>query len=342
MSHPKDNRKPLNKENGKEKSSKGSFLLSIIAAATLAGAFLLVKHLVLDAPTFADKQSPSEKKGSGKSKGKTFKGEGKGGKSKAKDSSGKGKNAQTSSSSSSSSTTLVDGSDDTATAPVNRTSIPGDGVVDSASPSSSADEASQIEVVEIPDPDLIPIFAKHVTLTAQDVAPPPPGTLKTLDGLSFCVSENSDLAGTVTSYHAFQASSLLIAAKDGSENDEEVKKENLTSSDSNSTCPNSSSYALAEQRLSVSPYSASPITTVLSRGAVCVGKTSMQPLGLDVLGLNFGNPLNKLHIAGGGHTGAAAAVATGLCDFALASESLFESRAPAACTGVFCYRATPG
>lgn len=34
-----------------------------------------------------------------------------------------------------------------------------------------------------------------------------------------------------------------------------------------------------------------------------MGKTAVQPLAMDVLGANYGNPYNKAHVAGGGNTG---------------------------------------
>ena len=51
-----------------------------------------------------------------------------------------------------------------------------------------------------------------------------------------------------------------------------------------------------------------PVARILAVGASCIGKTAMQPLGVDLVGSNVGNPFNKAHIAGGGHTGVAICV----------------------------------
>lgn len=45
------------------------------------------------------------------------------------------------------------------------------------------------------------------------------------------------------------------------------------------------------------------VSRLVSAGAAIIGKTSMQPLGTDLLGTNYGNPYNKAKISGGGHTG---------------------------------------
>ncbi|KAG2489697.1 hypothetical protein HYH03_011806 [Edaphochlamys debaryana] len=88
--------------------------------------------------------------------------------------------------------------------------------------------------------------------------------------------------------------------------------------------------------------SAAAVVKLAAAGALVVGKSSMQPLGMDTVGANYGNPYNKAHVAGGGHTGSAAAVATGLSRAALCSDLLGSSRLPAACCGLYCYTSTPG
>ncbi|KAG1660040.1 hypothetical protein FOA52_010025 [Chlamydomonas sp. UWO 241] len=80
----------------------------------------------------------------------------------------------------------------------------------------------------------------------------------------------------------------------------------------------------------------------LGAGALCLGKTSTQPLSLDLLGANVGCPTNRSRCAGGGATGAAAALATGLAELALVSDSAGEGRGAAACCGVSAFRPTPG
>ncbi len=49
--------------------------------------------------------------------------------------------------------------------------------------------------------------------------------------------------------------------------------------------------------------SSSAVQKLQAAGAVCVGKSAMQPLGLDVLGASYGNPYNRASISGGGQTG---------------------------------------
>ncbi|KAG2422871.1 hypothetical protein HXX76_015702 [Chlamydomonas incerta] len=84
------------------------------------------------------------------------------------------------------------------------------------------------------------------------------------------------------------------------------------------------------------------VTKLQAAGAVLVGKAAIQPLAMDVLGANYGNPYNKAHVAGGGNTGAAAAIATGAAQLAVVTDALGSATVPAACCGVYCYRATPG
>ncbi|KAG2452889.1 hypothetical protein HYH02_002233 [Chlamydomonas schloesseri] len=84
------------------------------------------------------------------------------------------------------------------------------------------------------------------------------------------------------------------------------------------------------------------VTKLQAAGAVLVGKSAVQPLAMDVLGANYGNPYNKAHVAGGGNTGAAAAIATGAAQLAVVTDALGSARVPAACCGLYCYRATPG
>ncbi|KXZ54409.1 hypothetical protein GPECTOR_5g64 [Gonium pectorale] len=88
--------------------------------------------------------------------------------------------------------------------------------------------------------------------------------------------------------------------------------------------------------------SAGAVGKLAAAGASCVGKAGVQPLGLDTLGANFGNPYNKAMVSGGGQTGSAVAVATGLAQLALVSDVLGSGLLPAACCGLYGYRASPG
>ncbi|GAX80630.1 hypothetical protein CEUSTIGMA_g8065.t1 [Chlamydomonas eustigma] len=88
--------------------------------------------------------------------------------------------------------------------------------------------------------------------------------------------------------------------------------------------------------------SASAVQRLVSAGATCLGKTSIQPLGLDMMGQNMGGPLNRSRVAGGANSGAAVAVGTGQADLALTTDTLGEARVPAACCGLYCFRPSPG
>jgi hypothetical protein len=88
--------------------------------------------------------------------------------------------------------------------------------------------------------------------------------------------------------------------------------------------------------------SAPSVARILAAGAACLGKTAIQSPDEASVGENVGGPTNRARVAGGGATGTAAAVATGLATFGLAVDVLGQARTPAACCGVFAYRPTPG
>jgi aspartyl-tRNA(Asn)/glutamyl-tRNA(Gln) amidotransferase subunit A len=74
-------------------------------------------------------------------------------------------------------------------------------------------------------------------------------------------------------------------------------------------------------------------------GAIVVGKTNMDTLGMATTGLTsyFGpvrNPWNRDHVAGGSSAGSAAAVAAGLCFATVDTDAVGSVRLPAACCGV--------
>ncbi len=74
-------------------------------------------------------------------------------------------------------------------------------------------------------------------------------------------------------------------------------------------------------------------------GAIIVGKTNMDDLGMATTGLTsvFGpviNPWNKDYVTGGSSAGSAAAVASGMCYATLDTDAVGSVRLPAACCGV--------
>src|SRR3954451_20159995 len=74
-------------------------------------------------------------------------------------------------------------------------------------------------------------------------------------------------------------------------------------------------------------------------GAIVVGKTNMDALGMATTGLTsfFGpvrNPWNSDYVTGGSSAGSAAAVAAGLCFATIDTDAVGSVRLPAACCGV--------
>jgi len=89
------------------------------------------------------------------------------------------------------------------------------------------------------------------------------------------------------------------------------------------------------------------VERVLSRGARVVGKTISDELAFSLSGVNhhYGAPLNSAapdRLTGGSSCGSAAAVAAGLCDFALGTDTAGSIRAPASFCGLFGFRPTHG
>jgi len=85
----------------------------------------------------------------------------------------------------------------------------------------------------------------------------------------------------------------------------------------------------------------------LEAGAQFVGKTVTDELAFSLNGQNahFGSPLNgadPLRLSGGSSSGSASAVANGMCDFALGSDTGGSVRAPASHNGLFGLRPTHG
>lgn len=82
------------------------------------------------------------------------------------------------------------------------------------------------------------------------------------------------------------------------------------------------------------------VDAVLDAGCHIVGKAKMHELAFGMTGANatFGTPVNPAwpdRIPGGSSTGSAVAVAAGLCDFSIGTDTGGSVRQPAVCCGVF-------
>jgi len=82
-------------------------------------------------------------------------------------------------------------------------------------------------------------------------------------------------------------------------------------------------------------------------GAIIVGKTNMDALGMETTGLTsaFGpvhNPWHAEYVPGGSSAGSAAAVATGLCYATVDTDAVGSTRLPAACCGVVGLKTSAG
>ena len=89
------------------------------------------------------------------------------------------------------------------------------------------------------------------------------------------------------------------------------------------------------------------IDTLFHAGASLVGKTHTDELTYSILGMNphFGTPINCAapdRVPGGSSSGSAAAVAAGLVDFAIGSDTGGSVRAPASFCGIYGFRPTHG
>lgn len=96
------------------------------------------------------------------------------------------------------------------------------------------------------------------------------------------------------------------------------------------------------------PERSSPLVdTLLAAGATLVGKTLTDELAYSIHGDNthYGTPRNARapgRVPGGSSSGSAAAVAAGLCDFALATDTGGSTRVPASYCGLWGLRTTHG
>ena len=82
-------------------------------------------------------------------------------------------------------------------------------------------------------------------------------------------------------------------------------------------------------------------------GAIILGKTNMDALGMATTGLTsfFGpvrNPWNSNYVAGGSSAGSAAAVAAGLCYATVDTDAVGSVRLPAACCGIVGFKGSYG
>lgn len=89
------------------------------------------------------------------------------------------------------------------------------------------------------------------------------------------------------------------------------------------------------------------IDSLLTAGATLVGKTLTDELAYSIQGdnMHYGTPLNTRapeRIPGGSSSGSVAAVAAGLCDFALGTDTGGSTRVPASYCGVWGLRTTHG
>jgi len=89
------------------------------------------------------------------------------------------------------------------------------------------------------------------------------------------------------------------------------------------------------------------VSTLRQHGAHIVGKTLTDELAFSLAGNNhhYGSPINSAapdRLTGGSSCGSAAAVAAGLCDIGLGTDTAGSVRAPASFCGVFGFRSTHG
>jgi len=89
------------------------------------------------------------------------------------------------------------------------------------------------------------------------------------------------------------------------------------------------------------------VDQLLADGATCLGKTISDELAYSLIGMNpfYGTPLNPKapnRVPGGSSSGSASAVASGLVDFALGTDTGGSIRVPASNCGVWGYRPSHG
>jgi aspartyl-tRNA(Asn)/glutamyl-tRNA(Gln) amidotransferase subunit A len=89
------------------------------------------------------------------------------------------------------------------------------------------------------------------------------------------------------------------------------------------------------------------VTRLKNAGAIVIGKTNMDTLGMATTGLVsfYGpvkNPWNAEYITGGSSSGSAAAVASGMCYATVDTDAIGSCRLPASCCGVVGFKGTYG
>jgi amidase len=94
-------------------------------------------------------------------------------------------------------------------------------------------------------------------------------------------------------------------------------------------------------------YSAVCVDQLLAAGARCEGKTVTEEMAFSLIGMNhfYGTPLNPAapeHVPGGSSSGSASAVACGLLDFAIGTDTGGSVRVPASNCGIWGWRPTHG
>ncbi len=93
--------------------------------------------------------------------------------------------------------------------------------------------------------------------------------------------------------------------------------------------------------------SATVVERALAAGALYLGKTNLDQFATGLVGVRtpYGvarNPRAPAYIPGGSSSGAAVSVATGLCGFAIGSDTGGSGRVPASCTGIVGLKPAPG
>ncbi|CAB4253027.1 similar to Saccharomyces cerevisiae YMR293C HER2 Subunit of the trimeric GatFAB AmidoTransferase(AdT) complex [Maudiozyma barnettii] len=96
-----------------------------------------------------------------------------------------------------------------------------------------------------------------------------------------------------------------------------------------------------------SPFDSTVVSLLKKSGALIIGKTNLDEFGMGSLGLHttFGptkNPLNKDWCVGGSSSGSAAAVASGIADFSLGTDTGGSVRLPAAYSAIYGFKPSYG
>jgi allophanate hydrolase len=95
------------------------------------------------------------------------------------------------------------------------------------------------------------------------------------------------------------------------------------------------------------PADAPSVRALVEAGAVCIGKTNLDQFATGLVGTRsphgaVRNAIDPLYISGGSSSGSAVAVALGLVDLALGTDTAGSGRVPAALNGIVGFKATLG